>query len=115
MTLTPSRPVSAIPILVAMRALPDLITFICGLKFPSAILSPGITYLLFISGMAQKLTTGAKNPSESISSFFIIFFSLLLLVRYSALIFLSVGRLSRFPLLEQTPLLLHQACQGIGP
>jgi len=43
--------------------------------------------------MAQKLTTGAKNPSESISSFFIIFFSLPLLVGYSALIFLSVGRL----------------------
>jgi hypothetical protein len=43
--------------------------------------------------MAQKLTTGAKNPSEIISSFFIIFFSPLQ-VGYSALIFLSVGRFS---------------------
>jgi hypothetical protein len=65
--------------------------------------------------MAQKLTTRAKNPSESISSFFNIFFSLPLLVGYSALIFLGVGRLSSFPLLGQTPLLLHQACQGIVP
>src|SRR5918997_5431882 len=89
-TLTPSRPVSAIPILVAMRALPDLITFMSGLKFPSAILSPGMTYLLFISCIAQKLTTRAKNPSESIFSFFIISFSLLWVVGYSALIFLSV-------------------------
>jgi len=64
--------------------------------------------------MAQKLTTGANNPSESILSFFIIFSSLPLLVGYSALIFLSVGGLSSFPSLGQIPLLLHQASQGIA-
>jgi hypothetical protein len=54
--------------------------------------------------MSQVLTTRAKNPSESKLSLVIIFFSLPLLVGYSALIFLSVDPLSNFPLLGRIPL-----------
>src|SRR5439155_22181397 len=101
MTLTPSRPVSAIPILVAIRALPALITFINGLKFPSTILSPGMTYLLFTSCMPQRLTTRAKGPSENTSSFFIFSFSFIgvvtadLYFKCRHLAFLNLGRALR--------------------
>src|SRR2546427_12541077 len=92
MTLTPSRPVSAIPILVAIRALPALITFINGLKFPSTILSPGMTYLLFTSCMPQRLTTRAKGPSENTSLFFIFSFSFLEVV--TAVLYFNCNHLS---------------------